>query len=108
MPQTPAGTRGALDCSRYGCPVRWTGPGSPRARLLRRAQTPQGWCAGCSLTGFLRNTAPLSTLVEDNPTKLLDSRVQQQIAGLLHAGHADADVAEIDWPGVVQHWDLPL
>lgn len=95
-------------CSRCSRPVRWTGPGSPRARLLRRAKAPQGWCASCALTGFLRDTEPLATLLKADQSKLLDSRVQEHVARVLRAGQADADVSEIDWPDVVRHWSLPL
>ena len=98
----------SISCGRCGIALRWTEEGSPQARLLRRARRPKGWCAGCALTGFLRSTEPLAMLLRDDPEKLLDERIQRQVAHVLLAGQADADPAELDWLGMVLNWNLPL
>jgi len=39
---------------------------------------------------------------------LLDPRVQQQFAGLLQTGNADAKPSEINWQRVYDNWELPF
>lgn len=96
-----------VTCERCGAPLRFTGPGDPQARVLRRAATPEGHCASCAAANFLQHTEPLASMIRD-PQVLLDPRVAAQFGALLRAGDSDADPAEVDWRSVVDNWHLPF
>jgi hypothetical protein len=97
----------AVTCQRCGLPLRFTGPGDPQARVLRRSAVPEGYCASCATACLLRHMEPFASMIRD-PSVLLDPRVAVQFAAVLEAGGSDARPDEVDWRSVVANWDLPF
>jgi hypothetical protein len=102
-----------IHCSRCGAPCKLADSATEDARLLRHATKPEtsGYCPDCGVTDFFKHHSPLAQLMEMNPAgkaMLLDPRVQQQFAGLLQAGDADAHPGEINWQSVHDNWELPF
>lgn len=97
----------SLTCNRCGTPVQFTGPGTPEARLLRRSSVPDGYCASCAAACWLQGTEPVCHLISD-PSVLLVPAVQEQFGRILASGHSDAELPEVDWRSVVEHWNLPF
>lgn len=97
-------------CLRCGATVTFTAAiARSEARLLRHSSVPEGFCANCALTAWLRSTSPLDMLIEQQGTKtLLNEAVQQQIGAVLRAGESDATMPEFDWGWIIAHWSLPL
>jgi hypothetical protein len=97
----------SLTCNRCGTPLRFTGPGSPNARIIRRSAVPDGYCASCAAANWLQHVEPVCHLIRD-PEMLLHPGVQEQFGRILTAGHSDAELPEIDWRSVVDNWNLPF
>lgn len=96
-------------CRRCGLPCRVASERHEDARVLRKSLTPDGVCANCAITGFLRDTTPLNVILDrQGPDVLLLPTVQAQIGRILDAGNSDADLSEIDWNAVIAAWDLPV
>ena len=96
----------AAHCKRCG-KVCQPGPGNPKARLLTRSH--KGYCANCALTAFLKQTEPLSGVLESQgPEMLRAEHVRLQIARLLLVGKSDATIGEIDIESIISQWGLPL
>jgi len=102
-----------INCSRCGVPCKLADTATEDALLLKKATKPEtsGYCPDCAVTDFFKNRSHLAELMTLNPVgkqMLLDPRVQQQFAGLLQTGKADASPAEINWQRVHDNWDLPF
>lgn len=97
-------------CTRCNTPLQFRSPErNPDARLLRKSEVPEGYCAACAMARWLQSTEPLRSILHaKTPHILLDRRVVNQMANVLRAGCADADPQGIDWVSVVIHWDLPF
>ncbi|MDQ6948074.1 MAG: hypothetical protein M3256_17855 [Actinomycetota bacterium] len=99
-------------CLRCGAPCRVRGPGREEATLLRLSATPDGFCASCAATQFIKLDyhfeGGLRERFDADPFILLRPEWQECFAGLLALGHSDADPAEVDWPWVVAHWTEPF
>lgn len=99
------------NCTRCGALCKVAQTSNPEARLLRHSTVASGYCPDCAVADFLQNQSQLAQLMEINPVgkqMLLDPRVQQQFAGLLTTGQADAAPAEINWQRVYDNWELPF
>lgn len=97
-----------VSCERCGAPCKHNPKRNPNARLLRHAPTPQGVCAGCAMTRFLKTTEPLASLIRSKgPSVLLKPDVQQAAERLLPAGDSDAKQGEVNWQAVVDWWEFP-
>lgn len=95
-------------CPRCGIRCKIGPPPGAQAKMLRRSQT-AGLCVNCATHDFLRNTYPPNILLaESGPHVLLLPHIQEQFAGLMQVGHADAQPAEINWEQIVANWDLPF
>ena len=92
------------------CHVRCrTGQGDPRARLLRIAEGPIGYCLNCAVTEWFLSVEPLCDIIKrDGIEGLKLPHVQQQFAAVMRAGFAQATPDQIDWLEVVANWDLPF
>ncbi len=97
-------------CERCGRPCRVGPPPNPDARLLKRSTTPEGYCANCAATAFLRMEVPtLAGLLERmGPQALTNPQIQAQFAWIMRSGFADAAPAELDWAAMAANWELPL
>jgi len=102
------GTPETIDCKRCGAQCRIAGPPGAKAKMLQRAQGP-GLCVNCAVHDWLRNTYPPNIiLAESGPKVLLYQHIQQQFAGIMRIGFADAKPDEIDWQRIVDNWELPF
>lgn len=102
-----------VNCSRCGAACKLADTATEDARLLKHATKPEasGYCPDCAVTDFFKNRTQLAALMDMNPAgkqMLLDRRVQQQFAGLLATGKADAQPTEINWQRVYENWELPF
>ena len=100
-----------VNCSRCGAICKVADSATEDARLLKHSTEPSGYCVECGVTDFFKNHSQLAMLMEMNPAgkqMLLDPRVQQQFAGLMQTGKADAKSEEINWQRVHDNWDLPF
>lgn len=96
-----------IDCLRCGERCRVAGPPGKEAKMLRFAK--QGMCVNCAVHDFLRNTYPLNILLaQSGPRVLLFPHIQEQFAGIMKVGLADAKPDEIDWQKIVDNWELPF
>lgn len=95
-------------CSRCGTPCRVApSDDSPNTRLLKRSSTPDGVCASCAITAFIKGVPTLMAGIEKNGVNILRlPMIQEQFTGLLDAGQSDASPDEVDWDRVVENWDL--
>jgi len=100
--------RDIIKCKRCGARCRIAGPPGTKARMLRFARGP-GLCVNCAVHDFLRNTYPPNILLaQSGPGMLLYPHIQEQFAGLMRNGFADAKPDEIDWQLIVDNWKLPF
>lgn len=102
-----------VTCSRCGLVMQVRlKQGNEEARLLKQSDKPEGWCVDCATTDFLRNQSPLGHIIEargeEGMQMLRDTRIQEQFAGLMQAGNADASAQEIRWERVIENWNLPF
>jgi len=98
-----------LYCQRCELPVRIEPKPGSKARLLKRAKTGNGLCVHCAVHDWLRNTYPVNLLLaESGPKALLVPDLQEQFAGLMRQGNADAVPDEINWARIVEFWNLPF
>ena len=98
----------AIHCVRCGVPCQIEGPGNPDAKMLRRATVP-GMCVNCAVHDWLRNSYPINMmLARAGPVNLQYTHIQEQFAGIMKVGMADAMPDEIDWDLIIKNWDLPF
>jgi len=77
--------------------------------MLRRSKEPKGLCVNCAVHDFLRNTYPVNMLLaQSGPRLLAHPHIQEQFAGIMRVGMADAVPDEIDWNLIIKNWDLPF
>ncbi len=96
-------------CGRCKRPLKVGPPPNPEARLLKRSTVPEGFCANCAATAFLKGMPPLTGLLERmGPQALSNPMIQAQFAQVLRSGFADAKPVELDWEVIVATWDLPM
>jgi len=96
-------------CSRCGRILQIGASGNPNARLLKRTDKPNGYCANCSATQFLRTTGVLAEMMRmRGPEVLLNPMIQAQFLRVMQSGNADAQPLEIDWGAVVKNWHMPV
>ena len=102
------GTPETIECKRCGARCEIAGPPGEKARMMRFAQGP-GLCANCAVHDWLRNTYPPNILLaQSGPQVLLLPYIQEQFAGIMRIGSADAKPDEIDWQRIVDNWELPF
>lgn len=98
-----------VECQRCGVRCRTGSPGNPKARMLRRSEEPKGLCVNCAVHDWLRNTYPCNILLaQSGPKALVHLHIQEQFAGIMRIGMADAMPDEIDWKLIIENWDLPF
>lgn len=96
------------ECQRCGVRCRFDAPGKPEAKMLRRSKKP-GLCVNCAVHDFLRNTYPCNMLLASSgPGSLAHPHIQEQFAGIMRAGLADAMPDEINWDLIIENWELPF
>lgn len=93
-------------CSRCGDPCKVSEARDPKAKMLRCAEKPSGYCVNCAVAEWfyvtgLREGCP-------DPKGLLVPQIQEQFAKIMAASNADAKPSEINWTKVVANWDLPF
>jgi len=77
--------------------------------MLRRSKVPKGLCVNCAVHDWLRNTYPCNMfLAESGPGSLVYPHIQEQFAGIMRVGMADAMPDEINWDLIIENWDLPF
>jgi hypothetical protein len=77
--------------------------------MLRRSKEPKGLCVNCAVHDFLRNTYPANILLaQSGPKALVHPHIQEQFAGIMKVGMADAVPDEINWNLIIENWDLPF
>ena len=97
------------ECGRCGTRCRVDSSGNPDAKMLRRSNKPKGLCVNCAVHDFLRNTYPCNMLLaESGPSSLAYAHIQEQFAGIMRVGLADAMPDEINWDLIIENWDLPF
>lgn len=97
-----------VDCQRCGQRCKVSGPPGQKAKMLRFAEGP-GLCVNCAVHDWMRNTYPVNTLLaESGPKSLLYPHIQEQFAGIMRVGFADAKPDEINWQKIVDNWELPF
>lgn len=111
------------------------GKADPKARLLRISETDEGFCLDCAVTAWLRSTPPICYMLgvtecankgerqeqefwdrsreehgekRTTPDVLLLPSIQEQIAGIMRTGKAQADPANVNWKWIVSNWDIPF
>lgn len=97
-----------IACQRCTRPLHHAPLPETGARLLRRAQTPDGLCATCAVRAWLATSPLARQLTETGPQAMLLPHVQAGFGRLMQAGLAEMAPAEIDWERLVAEWDLPL
>lgn len=96
-------------CKRCDVRCQVSGPRNPGAKMLRRSKEPKGLCINCAVHDFLRNTYPCNMLLsQSGPESLAHPHIQEQFAGIMRVGLADALPDEIDWNLIIENWDLPF
>ena len=100
-------------CSRCGAPCKLADSVTEDAELLKSATKPEtrGYCPDCAVTDYFKHHSMLAQLMGMNPVgkaMLLDPRAQQQFAGIMQAGKADARPEEVNWQRVHDNWELPF
>ena len=96
-----------VECQRCGAHCQAGAPGNPKARMLRRST--KGLCINCAVHDWLRNTYPCNILLaQSGPKALVHPHIQEQFAGIMRVGMADAMPDEIDWNLIIENWDLPF
>ncbi len=102
-----SGTPETVKCKRCGWRCKRAGPPGKKAKMLRFAK--EGLCVNCAVHDWLRNTYPPNILIaQSGPKVLLFPHIQEQFAGIMRTGFADAKPDEIDWQKIVDNWDLPF
>ena len=97
------------NCIRCGVKCQVAGPQNSEAKLLRRSKDPKGLCVNCAVHDWLRNTYPVNMLLaKSGPKSLVYPHVQEQFAGIMKVGMADAIPDEIGWALIIENWDLPF
>lgn len=97
-----------VDCKRCGHQCQVDALEGTKAKMLRRAKGP-GLCVNCAVHDWLRNTYPPNILLaQSGPQVLLFPHIQEQFAGLMRIGFADAKPDEIDWQKIIDNWELPF
>ena len=97
------------NCQRCDVRCQVDEPGNKEARLLRRSRDPKGLCVNCAVHDWLRNTYPVNMLLaKSGPKSLVHPHIQEQFAGIMRLGMADAMPDEIDWGLIIENWDLPF
>lgn len=98
-----------IHCPRCEVRCRVSQPGNPKAKLLRRSKEPKGLCVNCAVHDWLRNTYPCNILLaQSGPKALVLPHIQEQFAGIMRVGLADAMPDEIKWDLIIENWDLPF
>ena len=98
-----------IHCERCEAVCRVAGPRNPDAKMLRHLKEGRGLCVNCAVHDWLRNTYPPNILLaQSGPKVLLYPHIQEQFAGIMRIGLADAMPDEIDWERIVENWDLPF
>ena len=96
-------------CGRCGVRLRVDGSQNSQAKMLRRAKQPKGLCVNCAVHDWLRNIYPVNMLLaESGPKGLALPHIQEQFAGIMRVGMADALPDEISWELIIENWDLPF
>lgn len=97
------------NCLRCGVACQVSGPRNTDAKLLRRSKEPKGLCVNCAVHEYLMNTYPVNVLLaKSGPKGLAYPHIQEQFAGIMRMGMADAMPDEIGWDLIVENWDLPF
>ena len=97
-----------VECKRCGQRCKVSGKPGEKAKMLRFAKGP-GLCVNCAVHDWLRNTYPPNIiLAQSGPKVLLFEHIQQQFAGIMRIGFADARPDEINWEQIVENWELPF
>ena len=100
-----------VECKRCGQRCKVSGPPGKKAKMLRHSKEPKGLCVNCAVHDWMRNTYPVNMLLAQSrsgPKSLLCPHIQEQFAGIMRVGFADAKPDEIDWQKIVDNWDLPF
>ena len=81
-----------------------------KAIMLKRSKNKKGLCINCAVHDWLRNTYPVNMILAgmQNPQCLLLPHLQEQFAGIMKAGMADAKPDEINWQAIIDNWHLPF
>ncbi len=96
-------------CERCGVNCRVAGPRNSEAKMLRRSKEPKGICVNCAVHNWLINTYPCNILLaQSGPKALIHPHIQEQFAGIMRVGMADAMPDEINWNLIIENWDLPF
>ena len=96
-------------CERCGAPCKIDPLPGSKAKMLKRGKTPKGLCVNCAAHDVLRNLYPANLLLARSGPKVLASpQIQQQFEEILKSAGTDAVIGEIDWPTVIDNWDLPF
>ncbi len=95
-----------VKCPRCQKPCQEAKPANPDARPLKRSTLKGGgMCLECAVTSFLL-CLPSG---RDFPTEaLLAPHIQAQMAAAFKVGNSEAAVEDIDWPRVIELWQLPF
>jgi len=95
-------------CKRCKVLCKVAGPRNPKAKMLRRSKG-KGLCVNCAVHDWLRNTYPCNILLaQSGPKSLVHPDIQEQFAGIMKTGMADAMPDEINWSLIIENWDLPF
>lgn len=97
----------SICCKRCNIRCQVAGPRNPDAKMLRRSK--EGMCVNCAVHDWLRNTYPCNILLaRSGPKSLAHPHIQEQFAGIMKTGMADASPDEINWNLIIENWDLPF
>ena len=102
-------------CQRCGKLCRVGAP-DPEARPFRKALV--GFCLECCVAHLFQVPTPDNQALPSayqmavangfRPEHLLLPHLQQQFRRMLEAGLSQAKFEDIDWPGLIEKWDLPF
>jgi hypothetical protein len=98
-------------CKRCGELLLIGPPGNPDARLLRRSDKPDGYCAECCLTVFLKTQTTIGEGVDaqGGPAVVFAMpHMREAVRSLCRAGQADLDPTRLDFDRITENWSLPV
>lgn len=98
-----------VHCRRCNAKLKLEPIPDSKAKMLRRAKIPKGYCLNCAVHDWLRNTYPPNILLaQSGPKVLLFPHIQEQFTAIMKQQLSDAKPDEIDWQKIVDNWDLPF
>ena len=103
------GAGAIVPCGRCGCDCRVAEARRADATMLRfAAATTPGRCLECAIREWFYMMNENHWLPDFEPEELRHPWIREQFANIMRAFITDSVASEIDWPKVIENWNLPL